>query len=190
MESAMLINTKNKKLIIMALPEESDNLIENVLSLRENNFILVYTGIGLISAAQKTTEAIIKHQPDWVLNLGTAGSRKFSQRDLIECTEFIYRGQMSSMLKNNYKVQAFSNLPTAVCASADHIDEGEISVVCDAMDMEAFAIANVCEAYNVKFNSIKYITDSSDEKMWKDWKAHLKLAAVALSDFLKNHIHR
>ena len=57
---------------------------------------------------------------------------------------------------------------------------------CDVMDMEAFAMVKVCEIYNVKFNSVKYITDSSDEKMFQDWQKNLKRSAVALSDFLNS----
>ncbi len=181
----MATDEKPKMLIVMALPQESDGLIEKIISEKHKNAVLIYTGVGLIAAAQKTTEAILQHKPDWVLNLGTVGSRKFSKSALIECTEFIYRGEISYIIKNKHTVMAFSNLPTASCASADHVDMGPVAEKYEVMDMEAFAIAKVCENYKIKFNSVKYVTDSSDATMLADWKINLKHGAVALSEFLK-----
>jgi adenosylhomocysteine nucleosidase len=183
----MATDQKSKMLIVMALPQESDGLIEKWITEMAGHCHLVYTGVGLISAAQKTTEAIIHHKPDWVLNLGTAGSREFAISQLVECTEFIYRGEISYIIKNKHTVDAFTNLPQAVCASADHVDLGPLKVVCDVMDMEAFSIAKVCENYQIKFNCIKYVTDTSNETMLQDWKTNLKLAGTALANFLKQH---
>jgi adenosylhomocysteine nucleosidase len=183
-DAPMATDLKPKMLIVMALPQESDGLIEKVIEKNGNQAVLIYTGVGLISAAQKTTEAILKFQPVSVLNLGTAGSRKFSISQLIECTEFIYRGETSYMIKNKHKVDPLTNLSRAICASADHVDMNENALKYEVMDMEAYAIAKVCEEYNVRFNSIKYVTDSSDETMLQDWKVNLKHGATALQKFL------
>jgi adenosylhomocysteine nucleosidase len=181
----MATEQKSKMLIVMALAPESGGLIEKTLAEHNIEAHLIYTGVGLISAAQKTTEAILHHKPHRILNLGTAGSRKFSQGTLVECHEFIYRGDISYIIKNKHTVETFTDLQKAVCASADHVDLGPIKVECDVMDMEAFALAKVCENYQIPFHSIKYVTDASDANMLQDWKENLKHGAIALSDFLK-----
>lgn len=85
-------------------------------------------------------------------------------------------------------METFTDLPKVVCASADHVDLGPIKVECDVMDMEAFALAKVCESYQIPFHSIKYITDASDATMLQDWKENLKHGRCIVQFFEKKFI--
>jgi adenosylhomocysteine nucleosidase len=109
-----------KMLILMALPQESQGLIEPWAEQRQTP--LVYTGMGMVNAAAKTTEAILKYQPDFVLNLGTGGSRKFKIGEVVECVEFIRRDQVISFLNRKIKISNFTKLKSTNCGTADFVD--------------------------------------------------------------------
>ena len=47
--------------------------------------------------------------------------------------------------------------------------ENEIDYI-DVFDMEAYALAKVCNHYHIPFISFKYITDNVNEHSSKDWK--------------------
>ena len=64
--------------------------------------------------------------------------------------------------------------------SADFIEKAEPLTPCDVFDMEAYAMAFVCEQMNIRFNSIKFVTDNSDENLIHDWKKSLHISAEAL----------
>ena len=133
------------------------------------------------------TKLIQELQPEFILNLGTAGSRKFKQGDIVECTRFVQRDPLFAEFSQKiFECTPITNLPQVTCGTADFVDYEEPKVECDIYDMEAYALAYVCDQLKVKFNSIKYITDSSDQNVVKDWKANLTLASQALLREFKN----
>ena len=54
----------------------------------------------------------------------------------------------------------------------------------DVVDMEAYALARVCEQEQLAFCSVKYITDGADASANNTWAANLPKAAAAFSAFL------
>lgn len=162
-------------LIFMALPQESQGLFE------AQGLKVHYTGVGKIKTTFAATKLIQELKPDFVLNLGTAGSRKFKQGEIVECTRFVQRDPLFAEFSQKvFETTAITTLPQVTCGTADFVDYDEPKVQCDVYDMEAYALAYVCDQFKVKFNSIKYITDSSDQNAVKDWKANLSLASRAL----------
>ena len=52
---------------------------------------VAFVGVGKINATYNLLKAIQKHQPDLIINLGTAGSTEFNKGSVVCCTEFIQR---------------------------------------------------------------------------------------------------
>jgi adenosylhomocysteine nucleosidase len=45
-----------------------------------------------------------------------------------------------------------------------------LEIPADVVDMEAYAIAKVCEKYKVKFDCWKYISDQANQDAHNDWQ--------------------
>lgn len=181
-----MFNT-NKVLLIMALPSESQGLFE------KQGWNVRYCGIGKINAAAATARWVMEFHPTHVLNLGTAGSSKFSTHDLIECSAFVQRDMDITPLgfplgetpldplPGRLEVPSLcKDLKKGVCGTGDAFEVGKTRLACDLVDMEAYAIAKVCRQMNVGMTSIKYISDGSDHNAHNDWAANLPAAAKAL----------
>jgi adenosylhomocysteine nucleosidase len=171
----------------MALPVESQGLFE------KSHIPVHYCGIGKVNAAYLTTELIVKHKPKYVLNLGTAGSKKFKTHELVQVSCVVQRDMDLSplgfpagetpmdALGGKLDLSAnISGLKKGICGTGDSFEVGESRVACDLVDMEAYAIAKVCRKLKVECISIKYITDGSDDTAHKDWSENLKPAAEKL----------
>jgi adenosylhomocysteine nucleosidase len=76
----------------------------------------------------------------------------------------------------------FSELPHAVCATADRFETLDHAPEWEVIDMEAYALAKVCRFEGVPFACAKFITDGADANASVDWQANLPHAADA---FLK-----
>lgn len=174
-------------IILIALKKESNGLIEQVAE--AHGFQVHYTGMGMLAAAQKTTEIICKHQPTLILNLGTAGSRHFPVGQVVECTQFSNRtAHLLDKLKYTIETSAISSWPKAHCGSSDHIDLTDTAHEHQVLDMEAFAMASVCKKMNVRFNSIKFITDDSQGDVSVKWQEQLQVVATTLQKVLQDLI--
>ncbi len=169
----------------MALPAESQGLIEKWVE--DHGHALVFTGMGLLNATQKTTQAIHDHQPKFILNLGTAGSRRHKVGEVVECNEFVRRDQTLSFLNKKISMNAFSKLPTTSCGSADFVDTTENINQYGVVDMEAYAMASVCKDLNIDFGCVKFVSDISDQNVKTQWEENTKAAADALFQFLAEH---
>lgn len=163
-------------LVIMALKVESQGLFEAA------GYSPFYCGVGSSKATHHLTKWIYEYKPQRVLNLGTAGSLRFNIGKLVECTSFVQR-QTHDFLKmpfENLTSEPLTELPKVICGSADFIETSAPRTKCDIFDMEAYSLAYVCKKMNVKFNSIKYVTDSSNHKVVEDWQKNLLPSAEAL----------
>lgn len=161
-------------LIVMALKEESGNALE------KTGVYVHYSGIGMVNAATKLTELVLKLRPHRVINLGTAGSFKIKPGELVEVESVVQRGHVISFMRAQKKNVTISTLQKVVCGTADFVEvEKSVNTFYQVMDMEALAFAQVCERFNIPFHSFKFITDSSDVNTHKDWKQNLKLAQSA-----------
>ena len=165
-------------LLIMALKQESQMLFEN------GNLRPFYSGVGQVKAAFATHKLILEQRPSRVVNLGTAGSFSLPQGGLVECTTFVQRRPHPSVFPpaKTLTVDGITALPKVVCGTGDYIEQKASLVPCDITDMEAYAMAHVCQQLGVAFTSIKYISDSSDENVLHDWTSHLGRSSQKLFD--------
>lgn len=151
------------------------------------------TGIGKVNAALAVYSAIAQERPDWVLNVGTAGSvtqavgsillcARFLDRDMIELKEFgvPYWHDFSAALS---QIPMLEGLEWPhICNTGDRFVT-EVMAQADVVDMENFAVAAVCHRVGIPLLSVKYITDRIGENSVQDWADQLHEANLGLQAF-------
>ncbi|MCK5726019.1 MAG: hypothetical protein KAH22_04225 [Thiotrichaceae bacterium] len=179
-------------LIVAALEQETAGL--------ESFAPLIHTGIGKLNAAIKLYQAIIKYQPDCIINYGTAGSVS-GHSGLLKVDTFIQRDMDARGLGVARGITPFENesLPEAkgiVLASGDSFVthsaqqlEG-LNIKVDLIDMEGFALHKVCQHHQVDFECYKYVTDNTDEEASNDWLSNVAKGAVLFAEVLKQDYGR
>ena len=161
-----------KDIIIMALEHEAPKMAK-----WENVF---FSGVGKVNAALTAGKLIERYQPRTVWNFGTAGGIKlhdgchemknFVERDKGKCPE-----SMELVLPTDPKIISWGMGYT--CSTGDNFvtDPDSLEDPAHVVDMEAYAIAKVCQHYNIEFVCFKYITDSADVNAHADWKHTVSL---------------
>ena len=153
----------------MALAQEAPELAE-----RSDVF---FTGVGKVNAAACTAEIIHRYQPQQIINFGTAGgitvgaglheATRFVQRDML-CTELgVAPGQTP------FESDVMIELGTAglICSTGDNfVSDNALEIPADLVDMEAYAIAKVCQRSGVAFQCWKFVTDKADVDAAQDWQ--------------------
>lgn len=176
-----------KPLLVFALEQESQDVF--------GDFDVLYTGVGKVNAAHAMAKRIYAKRPDLVINIGTAGSRKFPGGTIVNCTSFVQRDMDVTPLGFERFQTPFSHdpikivygqrvefLPEGVCGTGDNFDVSDVALQFDVVDMEAYALAVVCQREKIPFISIKYVSDGADEGAHKDWNAALHHAAQKLRE--------
>ena len=128
---------------------------------------------------------INKYSPKKIINFGTAGSTKKNISGLIKCSYFIQhdmdaRGLLDFKLGqtpfDNINVISFGN-DGLTCATGDSFVNSKITLDCDIVDMEAYAIAKICKLKNIQFECYKYISDYTNESSNNDWNKNIHKGA-------------
>lgn len=184
-----------KYIIVTALQDEAEEL--------EKFAPLVHTGIGKINACIKMYEAIIKYQPELVLNYGTAGGianlnglhkvAHFVQVDMDVRGLNFPRGitpLMNEELPN--KTGLVLGTGDSFITNAKKQLEG-LAIEIDIVDMEGYALKKVCDHHKVSFQAYKFISDNANESAGNDWTNSVKngthlFAKVLESEFGKSSI--
>jgi adenosylhomocysteine nucleosidase len=182
-----------KPLIVMALPRESQGLLERA------GATLLYTGVGKVNAAASLARRLAEMRctgapVPLVVNMGTAGSRHVAAHTLVACNRFTQRDMDVGGLGFPVGVTpfdetppviafppVFTQLPQLVCSTADSFATHLHAVDGDVVDMEAFALARVCVSESTPFACVKYVTDGADADSAAHWEAALAAAARAFS---------
>ena len=162
-----------KILIVSAIKEEVESL--------SDDFEVTLTGVGKINAAITLQTALLSLQlhnklPQVVVNYGTAGKAsdrvevggmyeigRFLQRDMSACQLGIEKYQTpfeESILIEN-------NRGSLVCGTGDNFWTPDGTSDFDVVDMEAYALAVVCQRMNIPFRCFKFISDSGDIDEWR-----------------------
>ena len=179
--------------LIFAMKEESRDLFTDHDTL--------HTGIGKINAAHALTKSITQSRPDIIINLGTAGSPTFKTGTIVNPTKFIQRDMNVTALGFDLYQTPFStdpitieygkrlsHLPTGTCGSGDSFDITGTQNPFTIIDMEAYAIALICQRENIPFLCLKYISDGADETANTDWDKTLDQAATTLRKVLDEYL--
>ena len=177
-------------LLVFAMEQESQNAF--------SGHRVLHTGIGKVNAAYALTSHLAETTPGIVINLGTAGSRKHPGGSIINCTQFVQRDMDATplgfekwqtpfskdpvMLAHGLRVEG---LPQGVCGSGDSFDTSEAAGHFDVVDMEAFALALICQRRNIPFLCLKYVSDGANDDAHKDFETSLRDTANSLLGALK-----
>lgn len=158
---------------------------------------VAFVGVGKINATYNLLKAIQKHQPDLIINLGTAGSTVFDRGTIVNCNRFIQRDMdvralgfkkfetpfSDEPILLEYGIKT-SHLPNGICGSGDQFEMEHNNPEYNVIDMEAFALAKVAEQEQIDFLCLKYISDGADGGAAEDWVEQVKFAASAFRDIL------
>lgn len=170
--------------VIMALESEA-------ASIANHNQVII-SGLGKINAAIAATKAVLEHRPDVIINIGTAGGitvgtgiyqpRKFVQRDM-RCEPLGYAlGQTP-----------FDTVPAVidlgaglVCSTGDDfvVAHNGLNPACDLVDMEAYAIAKVCQKFDIEFVCGKWVSDQANDSSPKQWQQQVSAGEQEFLRFL------
>lgn len=185
------ISMDKPKKILVAFAVEGERF---PLHLDGAEVVEIVTGVGKTLAATAMALAIVEHQPDLVLNVGTVGTYRHQVGDILVSRHFVDRDMLKlplDMLKKRIDMSDMSwgwELRSVVGgAQSDHvvtINTGDNFVTqasedlgCDAVDMEAFAEAWVCRQTARPFLSVKYVTDVLGQNsiaVWEEKLAHAR----------------
>ena len=158
-------------MIVSALIQEVVNLPKTVL----------ITGVGKVNATMVLVDHIIKEKPKQIINYGTAAkcSRRVEVGKIYEIKKFIQRDMNATQLGFETYQTPFGKgaidtglvLPSnLVCGTGDNFWEGDSQFTAeyDVADMEAYALASVCEEYKIPFRCFKYISDEGNADQWEE----------------------
>jgi len=181
----------SKILIAMALESESQGLLETT------GIPILYTGVGKINATYALTRRLAEYAcagvpMPHVVNFGSAGSRTLSRGSVVACRRFVQRDMDVTALGFGLGVTPFDDTPSVLefpvttqelplytCSSGDSFETGtSLSGAADVIDMEAYALAKVCWAFEAPFSCVKFITDGANETASTDWIENVPAAAV------------
>lgn len=180
-----------KILVTYAIPQEKVEV-----SFFGHTVLYCQTGIGKVNATLSVYEAVTRHHPDLILNIGTAGSLKHEIGSIVVCGKFIDRDmekckEFGVAFKHDF-TEELARIPLLSGWNIDKIcNTGDSFVTeayhdADAYDMEAFAIAALAKSKSIPLLSVKYITDKIGENSIKHWEDKLSDANAGLEKFIQD----
>ncbi len=184
----------DKVLLVLALPQENADGRFDDLGLP-----ILYTGVGKVNAAMSLTAALHTHgSAATVINLGSAGSHTFQAGSVVCATRFFQHDMDATALgcalgqtpfeettHLDYGL-AIPGLAHAICYTGDRfITERHPLLPMQVIDMEAYALAKVCQRFGAPFVSLKFITDGADGQAATDWQESVAISATRLYQALR-----
>jgi adenosylhomocysteine nucleosidase len=180
----------DKPLLVFAMEEESQDVF--------SDYEVLHTGIGKVNAAYGLMRYLHGARPSLVVNMGTAGSRKHSGGVVLNPVSFVQRDMDVTILGFDKFQTPFSSdpqilhyghtvpdLPQGICGTGDNFDVSPESAQFDVVDMEAYALALICQREKIPFLCLKYISDGANDDSHKDWNEALHDTAEKLRRALK-----
>lgn len=178
-----------KYLLVAALKDETSGL--------DKFAPIIHTGLGKVNAAIKLYDAVAKYQPELVINYGTAGSLSH-HKGLYEVNSFVQHDMDVRGLGYARGVTPFSDDESLLDVKGIVLGTGDSFIVdkakqlegltahIDLVDMEGFALNEVCRHFAIPFVCYKFVSDSGDGDAAEDWKANVAKGASLFSEVLKD----
>jgi len=179
-----------KILVLTAIDDELDK------ARAPDSVRVIYTGVGKINAASATTLALLTLRPALVINYGTAGKINEALQGLVEVSGVVQRDMMAMPLAPRGRTpfapeldRLISGQAGVVCGTGDSFvtasDPWLIENGIDIVDMELFAVAQVCQRHGLSWRAFKFITDDANDLAHQDWTANMKDGESLFWDELK-----
>jgi adenosylhomocysteine nucleosidase len=148
--------------------------------------VVIATGVGGPAAAAAVANAIDFHEPLWVISAGFAGALAPDLRrgHMLMASEVVQAD--ASPLKVGLSVPQSPGLHVGRLVTVDKLirtrqakDSLARQHQAIACDMESYAIAEVCREKNVRFLSVRIISDALDDELPKEVERLLSQKTVA-----------
>ena len=134
-----------------------------------------FTGVGKVNAAMTAAKMIERHKPDVVWNFGTAGGITVDN-GFHRVTQFVQRDMTCGGIGCDPGQTPFEQGIVLgegdglTCSTGDNfVSDPNLEIPADLVDMEAYAIAKVCERAGVEFRCYKYVSDQADGDASAEW---------------------
>lgn len=181
---------RSKKVYIVAMESELDAAC--------TDSPVIYAGVGkarvsraILTYIREHREEIARGDAPLFVSIGTAGSGKHCKGDIILCEKFANNGD--SFIQEEIDFDILPEPVPYICASSDFfISDKTFSAarVCamrekyDCLEMEAFALANICKALGLKFCAIKCVSDGANDTV-ESFDRELPKFRAKLNEFVK-----
>ncbi len=149
-------------------------------ALKDRQVALILSGAGRPAAAKATEALITGHRPGWVLAAGLAGglNPKLHRGDILLADHLVDTAGNQLALDLKLDLAALCRTPGAHVGrllTADSVvrrpdEKCPLGRLHDAMavDMESFAVAEVCRRHQVRFLAVRVINDAVDDELPPD----------------------
>jgi len=140
-----------------------------------------FTGVGKVNAAMTAAKLIERYKPERVFNFGTAGGITVDS-DLNRVDKFVPRDMSCAGLGYSPGQTPFEDgvilghvhdiewETGKVCSTGDNfVADPDLEIPADLVEMEAYAIAKVCQDAGVEFHCYKYVSDQADDDAAEEW---------------------
>ncbi|WP_421853391.1 5'-methylthioadenosine/S-adenosylhomocysteine nucleosidase [Oricola sp.] len=161
-------------------------------------FTPLICGVGPVEAAVNVTRALADGRPDFVVSLGSAGSRTLEQAEIYQIGSVSYRDMDASPLGFEKGCTPFLDLPAEVAlpvrvdgipavrisTGADIISGDSYDAIdADMVDMETFAVLRACMAFDVPLIGLRGVSDgAADLHHYDDWTQYLHVIDEKLAE--------
>lgn len=167
-----------------------------------SRFTPLLTGVGPVEAAVSLSAALARLEaagrlPDFVVSLGSAGSRILEQTAVYQAVSVAYRDMDASVLGFAKGATPFLDLPVTMPLPIriPEIPEATLStgaavisgaaydaIAEDMVDMETFAVLRACQHFGVGLVALRGISDGKTElRHVGDWTDYLHAVDEALA---------
>ncbi|MBP3229093.1 MAG: nucleosidase [Bacteroidaceae bacterium] len=188
-------------LLVTALQAEQISLPKSLF--RTSTLI---TGVGKVPATYSLARVLNVMRPQLVLNVGSAGTVRYEPGDVLVCRDFVDRNLLGLEIESvpahiESTVPDLFELPPSVvkgvedrevcpvCATGDSFVTKEEEACGDVVDMEAFAMAYVCQQAGIDFLSVKCVTDVVGRNSIGLWEERLAEARHTLHEYFERYGH-
>ena len=134
-----------------------------------------FTGVGKVNAAMTAAKLIERHKPNVVWNFGTAGGITVDS-GIHKVTQFVQRDMVCGGIGCAPGQTPFEQGiilgegDGLTCSTGDNfVSDPNLEIPADLVEMEAYAIAKVCQDAGVEFRCYKYVSDQADGDASEEW---------------------
>jgi len=159
-----------KIILVSATPKEHGGLTELY------GIPIFQVGIGKVSAATNLTEIILTERPDVVINFGSCGNLKNHKiGGLLQVGKVINDLDTMGLSENppiklcGTDIKCFTTDTIYDRTHSRYTDTYNSAIEdCNIVDMECYALAQVCKRMGVEFQSYKWVSDDGTPDDWED----------------------
>jgi len=156
---------------------------------RSKNYDLLITGVGPVMAERTLLAYLEDHQPERILNIGSAGMLSQS----MELGKIYHISRTLAENEEAIHLELLSDGPGETCLSvrrsindSDRRDRSHKAHGARLADMECYTFAKIAEKMNIPMSAIKVTTDFADCETTDMFKKQIEDSAKALALEVQN----